>query len=214
MAKPYVILLSAVFLLSGCIHTTVTQREVSAAKGPYQKILVCSLSDDAARAVLIEEALSKRLAKHRVATQTCSSFMAGPPTSDTLTIGRIHKEGFDALLVVQRDTVAHETPPPGSLITKSTVTSLEGFLNAFDAMSAPPTDHSAGAPGTVESSLFGKERLISGTVKLIGVQEDRLAWAGGGTVEGPVHKPLESFIDSMADQTEHDLSEAGMIPPK
>lgn len=210
MLKRSLFLLVSPLLLSGCVHTTITEGAVTTAKGPYHKILVCSLSNDAARAVLIEDALSQRLAKHHAAIQTCSSFMAGPPASDAATLSRIRKESFDALLVVQRDTVTLETPPPGSMITRSEITSLGSFLEAFDAMST----HSAEETGSVQPFLYGEQRAISGTVKLIGIQENRIVWAGGGVVKGPAEKPIVNFIESMADRTESDLTDAGMIPPK
>src|SRR4029077_10655951 len=186
-------LFAGLTMATGCIRTTVTQGAVSTNQGPYRKMLICSLSDDAAQAVLIEDALSKRLQKHRVATQTCSSFLAGPPESESATLHRIQKEGFDALLVAQRDPVSREVPPPGSLVTQTQVSSLEGFIKAFNAMAAPSPEKKPGEPGIVEPSLFGKERIISGKVILLSVSEDRLVWAGGGTVEGPAKKPIRDF---------------------
>jgi hypothetical protein len=199
-------------LLMGCVHTTVTQGAVSVNQGPYQKILICSLSDDAARAVLMEEALSKQLQKNHVATQTCSSFMVGPPESDSAVLSRIRKEGFDAVLVLQRDVVSREVPPVGSLITQTNMTSLEGFVQAFHAMAAPRMNNKPVEPGTVEPSFFVKERIISGKIILLSVAQDRLVWAGAGTVAGPAKKPIQDFIESVASRTDHDLAEAHMIP--
>src|SRR5579862_6645288 len=86
-------------VLSGCVHTEVTEETYSPVQQKYRHILVCSASDNAEEIRFIENLMSERLGKHHVHAETCRSLLKDrPPPAPEDFLAILRERQFDALL--------------------------------------------------------------------------------------------------------------------
>jgi len=216
-------------LLAGCVHTHVVREEVTPVDAVYKQILVCSLSNDAERAELIETVVNDLLKKHHVKTATCHDFL-NTQTAPDRQKQDIQEAGYQAVLVFQRESSEEKTGPipvaavlqkedvpeksSESMESSTQTDTLDGFLNAYASRMSANEAEVEKASEVTEDTLTGKRRSITGVIKLIDTNQNQVSWLGGGTVEGPASEPFKSLMKAVAERAINELSNAGLIPSR
>jgi len=204
-----------IILLSGCVYTEVAREGLSIVKAPSHKMLVCSLSPVTEHAVRFETLMIERLAKHKVETSICTQWMTlHSSLSDEERIFKLKEEGFDSILVIQREALPLTKNADPKAARPQPFYTVEEFMNAYDHRHEVEERRADSSAEKVERlPIFPKQRSISGHVKLIGIPEDEVLWSVTGAVLGSSSKPLKDFVEAAVVQIEKQLTVAGLIPP-
>ena len=139
-------LLLALFL-TGCakVHLTTWRGPVLSSQ-PYRKILVCVSPKDADQARTIERSIVKAFAPYPVAATHCMDVF---PALDQLTAEAMMKtvqdQSFDAVLVLERESIIHWSKPSGKA-SESEEETLPEFFATYASGSRPDAAALAGPP--------------------------------------------------------------------
>jgi hypothetical protein len=203
--------LACAVILAGCtrVHLTVW-RAPNLPNQPYKKVLVCVSPKDAANALDIERAVVKAFASYPAAAGACLDVL---PIEKHLTAdqmaGTIRSQSFDAVLVVERESIIHWSRASEN---SSKTETLSEFLAAYAAGSKPDAN-----PVKMNVALSndrgGQLRHISGTFRLFDASTGQLVWRAQQAAHAPTALSVDRFVQDVAAHNLQVLAQDGLIPP-